>query len=69
LTPPYFQTGKAWDLRQAVAVMGASQLGITLADAEIDRITAFLQALTGEQPQVAYPTLPPSVATTPRPQP
>jgi cytochrome c peroxidase len=69
LTPPYFHTGKAWDLRQAVAVMGASQLGITLTDAEIDHITAFLHALTGEQPQVVYPTLPPSVATTPRPQP
>jgi cytochrome c peroxidase len=69
LTPPYFHTGKAWDLRQAVAVMGASQLGSTLTDAEVDRITAFLQALTGEQPRVVYPTLPPSAATTPRPQP
>ena len=27
LTAPYFHTGKVWDLRQAVAVMGASQLG------------------------------------------
>jgi cytochrome c peroxidase len=69
LTPPYFHTGKAWDLRQAVAVMGASQLGTTLTDTEIDKITAFLHTLTGEQPQVVYPTLPPSVASTPRPQP
>jgi cytochrome c peroxidase len=69
LTPPYFHTGKAWDLRQAVAVMGASQLGIALTDVEIDRIAAFLQALTGDQPHVVYPILPPSVATTPRPQP
>lgn len=69
LTPPYFHTGKAWDLRQAVAVMGSSQLGIELTDAEVDKITEFLQSLTGEQPKVVYPILPPSVATTPRPQP
>jgi cytochrome c peroxidase len=69
LTPPYFHTGKSWDLRQAVAVMGAAQLGIELSEAEVDKITAFLHALTGEQPEITYPILPPSVATTPRPQP
>ena len=47
--------------------MGASQLGI--ADEEVDKITAFLGSLTGEQPQVTYPILPPSVATTPHPRP
>jgi len=69
LTAPYFHTGAAWDLRQAVAVMGDSQLGIQLTDDEVDKITAFLDSLTGEQPQVTYPILPPSVATTPQPQP
>jgi cytochrome c peroxidase len=69
LTAPYFHTGRAWDLRQAVAVMGSAQLGINLTDGEIDKITAFLHSLTGDQPQVVYPILPPSVATTPRPQP
>ncbi|MBU6247352.1 MAG: c-type cytochrome, partial [Xanthomonadaceae bacterium] len=69
LTPPYFHSGKVWDLRQAVAVMGSSQLGAKLTDAEIDRITAFLGTLTGDQPQVTLPILPPSVATTPRPKP
>ena len=69
LTPPYFHSGKAWDLRQAVAVMGASQLGISLKDAEVVQITAFLNALTGDQPRVVLPTMPPSVATTPRPHP
>lgn len=69
LTPPYFHSGESWDLRQAVAVMGTSQLGAELSDQEIDRITAFLQALTGDQPQITYPILPPSVATTPRPEP
>ena len=69
LTAPYFHTGNAWDLRQAVAVMGTSQLGTELTDDEIDKITTFLDSLTGEQPKVTYPILPPSVATTPRPQP
>jgi cytochrome c peroxidase len=69
LTAPYFHTGQAWDLRQAVAVMGAAQLGIKLSDDEVDKITAFLESLTGEQPQVTYPILPPSTATTPQPQP
>lgn len=69
LTPPYFHTGASWDLRQAVAVMGASQLGIELSASDVDRITDFLHALTGEQPAVVYPILPPSVAGTPRPEP
>ena len=69
LTPPYFHTGKSWDLHQAVAVMGTSQLGQELTDDEISKITAYLKSLTGEQPQVIYPILPPSAATTPKPQP
>lgn len=68
LTAPYFHTGQVWDLRQAVALMGASQLGNQLSDEEIDKITAFLGALTGDQPKVTYPVLPPNVATTPRPE-
>ena len=69
LTAPYFHTGQAWDLRQAVAIMGASQLNIELKDDEVDKITAFLSSLTGEQPKVTYPILPASGANTPRPQP
>ena len=68
LTLPYFHTGKGWDLKQAVAVMGTSQLGEKLTDEEIGKITTFLSSLTGEQPQVTYPILPPSGAATPRPQ-
>ena len=52
LTAPYFHTGKAWDLRQAVAVMGTSQLGAHLSADEIDRITSFLDSLTGDLPVV-----------------
>jgi len=69
LTAPYFHTGRAWDLRQAVGVMSSSQLGAELTAGEIDRITAFLESLTGEQPKIVHPVLPPSVAATPRPQP
>ncbi len=69
LTAPYFHSGKVWDLRQAVAIMGNSQLGAKLTDAEVDDITAFLGALTAPQPEVTLPALPPSVATTPRPRP
>jgi len=68
-TLPYFHTGKVWDLRQAVEIMGATQLGIHLTPEEADKITAFLRTLTGDQPLVTYPILPTSVDTTPRPQP
>jgi cytochrome c peroxidase len=67
LTPPYFHTGRSWDLRQAVAVMGSSQLGNKLTSDEIDKITAFLKSLTGDQPKVVYPVLPPATVNTPRP--
>ncbi len=69
LTPPYFHSGKVWDLRQAVAIMGNSQLGARLTDDEVRKITDFLGSLTGDQPIVTLPILPPSVATTPRPKP
>ncbi len=68
LTAPYFHSGHAWDLKQAVAVMGESQLGQKLTDDEIEKVTEFLKSLTGRQPQVVFPILPTSVATTPRPQ-
>lgn len=67
LTAPYFHTGKVWDLRQAVAVMGTSQLGATLTESEIDAITAFLDSLTGKQPAVEIPILPASTPATPHP--
>jgi len=68
LTAPYFHSGKVWDLEQAVAVMGASQLG-ELSDEESKAITAFLRTLTGRQPEVQYPTLPPHTDRTPPPAP
>jgi len=69
LTAPYFHTGRCWDLRQAVAVMGSSQLGQQLTTSEIDDIVQFLDSLTGEQPRVEYPLMPANAASTPQPAP
>ncbi|CAD7029246.1 MULTISPECIES: cytochrome-c peroxidase [Pseudorhizobium] len=67
VTAPYFHSGKVWDLKQAVAIMGESQLGENLADEEIDLIVAFLNSLTGRVPEITYPILPAETAETPRP--
>ncbi|GAB4278471.1 MAG: cytochrome-c peroxidase [Deferrisomatales bacterium] len=67
LTAPYFHSGRVWSLREAVAVMGSAQLGIRLSDDEAAGIEAFLRSLTGQQPRVTYPILPPSSPATPRP--
>ncbi|MCS6778947.1 MAG: cytochrome-c peroxidase [Geminicoccaceae bacterium] len=67
LTAPYFHSGQVWDLRQAVAIMGTAQLGQELNDAQVERIVAFLESLTGTPPTVVYPILPPETGATPRP--
>ena len=68
LTAPYFHSGQVWDLEQAVAIMGNAQLGRELDADEARAIAAFLRTLTGRQPTVEYPILPPSTAGTPRPE-
>ena len=69
LTAPYFHSGKVWSLKQAVAIMGDTQLGKgALTDADVEAITAFLKTLTGKQPQVVYPILPPRTDATPLPK-
>jgi cytochrome c peroxidase len=67
LTYPYFHTGKVWNLNDAVEVMSSSQLGMDLNKKEAAKITSFLEALTGEQPVVEHPILPPSTSETPKP--
>lgn len=69
ITAPYFHSGTVWDLEEAVAIMGVSQLGADLSAQDVSDIAAFLRTLTGEIPQVVYPMLPPSSPTTPRPEP
>jgi cytochrome c peroxidase len=67
LTPPYFHSGKVWDLRETVRIMGAAQLGADLTPEQTDAIVAFLESLTGDQPDVVYPILPPHTEDTPLP--
>ncbi|MDH1007895.1 cytochrome-c peroxidase [Pseudomonas nicosulfuronedens] len=67
LTAPYFHSGQVWDLEEAVAIMGTAQLGKQLNAEEVGDIVAFLKTVTGKQPKVEYPLLPPSTATTPKP--
>ncbi|MGY0560637.1 cytochrome-c peroxidase [Luteimonas sp. A277] len=68
LTAPYFHSGQVWSLEQAVAIMGTSQLGREISDEEAEKIAAFLRTLTGLQPEVVYPILPPSTTDTPSPE-
>jgi cytochrome c peroxidase len=50
MTPPYFHDGSVTTLPEAVKVMARVQLGVTLDDADIRDIVAFLDSLTGELP-------------------
>lgn len=67
LRAPYFHSGQVWNLKQAVGVMGAAQLGIKLTDKEEDDVVAFLGSLTGQLPRIEYPILPVRTDTTPVP--
>ena len=69
LTYPYFHDGSAATLHDAVQVMGQVQLGRNFTAGENDKIVAFLKTLTGDQPAIVLPVLPPSGDKTPRPQP
>ena len=69
LTYPYFHDGEAATLAQAVDVMGRLQLGRTFTPDENAKLVAFLKTLTGKQPHIVLPILPPSSDTTPRPVP
>jgi len=67
ITMPYFHSGKVWKLKDAVTIMGSAQLGISITASDADKIVAFLGTLTGTQPKVTHPVLPPNSDTTPRP--
>ena len=69
MTYPYFHDGAVWTLEEAVKIMGKIQLDRDFNKKEIDSIVAFLKTLTGEQPDIKLPILPPSNNDTPRPQP
>lgn len=67
LTYPYFHDGSVWTLEEAVQIMGRHQLGVELSDQETAKIVSFLKSLTGQQPDLVLPLLPPSGPNTPRP--
>lgn len=67
LTAPYFHDASTWDLKEAVNIMAELQLGLKLASDEQEKIVAFMKTLTGEQPKIVYPVLPPSTRDTPKP--
>ena len=69
LTYPYFHDGAAATLEDAVKTMGKIQLDRDFNKKEIDNIVAFLKTLTGDQPDIKLPVLPPSNNNTPRPVP
>jgi cytochrome c peroxidase len=69
LTYPYFHDGSVWDLGNAVRIMGALQLGVTLNDEEVDYIVSFLKSLTAEKIMIRMPMLPPSNPKTTQPDP
>ncbi|MGV8898498.1 MAG: cytochrome-c peroxidase [Burkholderiaceae bacterium] len=69
LTYPYFHDGEATTLTQAVDIMGRLQLGRKFSIDENAKLVAFLKTLTGDQPKIMMPILPPSSDNTPRPQP
>ena len=69
LTYPYFHDGEAATMGEAVDLMGRLQLGREFSKEDNARIVAFLKTLTGQQPQMMLPILPPSTDKTPKPQP
>lgn len=69
LTYPYFHDGAADTLGESVEVMGRIQLGRRYSPQETAKIVAFLKTLTGDQPRLVMPLLPPSSDRTPRPEP
>lgn len=69
LTYPYFHDGSVWTLEEAVNTMADVQLGQALTEEETRQMVAFLRSLTGDQPKIEMPILPPSNRDTPRPMP
>jgi len=68
LTAPYFHSGQVWDLEESIRIMAKSQLDATLSEQDVRDIAVFLHTLTGDQPEITVPVLPPSTAETPRPE-
>ena len=66
-TAPYFHNGAIWSLKEAIVEMGRIQLGVEVNDKDAASIETFLKALDGRKPQIAFPMLPASTESTPKP--
>jgi len=66
-TAPYFHNGTEWNLKEAVKIMGETQLGMKISDEDAAKIVTFFGALKGKKPEVTYPQLPESTLKTPKP--
>ncbi|TVS01921.1 MAG: cytochrome-c peroxidase [Rhodobacteraceae bacterium] len=58
VTYPYFNNGSVENLHEATQLMGQQMLGQDFTDDELDKLVAFMHALTGEMPRVEIPALP-----------
>ncbi|MCG6939920.1 MAG: c-type cytochrome [Thiohalocapsa sp.] len=58
LTAPYFHNGSVPTLNEAVHVMAKTQLNKDLTDEQAADLVAFLNALSGDFPEMAMPRLP-----------
>jgi cytochrome c peroxidase len=67
-TAPYYHNGAVWDIKEAIKIMGETQLGINLTDDEVKDIATFFKALDGKMPTVEYPHLPAVTTSTPKPE-
>ncbi len=68
-TGPYFHDGSVAKLDEAIRNMAVHQRGVTLTDAQVKSIEAWMDSLTGEIPAsyIKAPELPRSTAQTPQP--
>ena len=66
-TRPYFHNGAVWDIKEAIKIMGQTQLGKKISDDDALKIAIFFKALEGKKPNISYPVLPASSNTTPKP--
>lgn len=69
LTYPYFHDGAADTLGEAVDTMGRFATGQKIYPRRKRRHRGLFKTLTGKQPQITLPILPPSSDQTKRPQP
>lgn len=58
LTAPYFHNGEVPALSEAIVIMAKTQLNKDLTKQQIQDLLAFMEALTGEFPEMALPRLP-----------